>query len=76
MAQSSTTGTGVCVARSTSRSQAISGQGGAGGGYAGNLAPTAMINSNRPADQTVKNMPSVFSPGLAAAGLETEKETR
>ena len=71
-AQSSTaTGTGVGVARSTSRSQAISGQGGAGGGYAGNLAPTAMINSNTPADQTVKNVPSVFAPGLAAAGLET-----
>ena len=71
-AQSSTaTGTGVGVARSTSMSQAISGQGGTGVGYVGNLAPTAMINSNTPADQTVKNVPSVFAPGLAAAGLET-----
>ena len=26
---------------------------------------------NTPADQTVKNVPSVFAPGLAAAGLET-----
>src|SRR6516225_6404825 len=44
---------------------------GTGVGYVGNLAPTAMINSNTPADQTVKNVPSVFAPGLAAAGLET-----
>jgi hypothetical protein len=62
-AQSSTaTATGVGFARSTSGSQAISGQGG-----------SAMITSNStvPADQTVKNVPSVFAPGLAAAGLET-----
>jgi hypothetical protein len=73
---STTTGTGVGVAKSTSSSQAISGQGGGGGtgvgvGNVGTLAPSATINSNTPADQTVKNVPSVFSPGLAAAGLET-----
>ena len=28
-------------------------------------------NSTVPANQTIKNVPSVFSPGLAAAGLET-----
>lgn len=62
-AQSSTaTGTGVGVARSTSNSQAISGQGG---------AATIVSNSSAPADQTVRNVPSVFAPGLAAAGLET-----
>ena len=62
-AQSSTaTGTGVGVSRSTSTSQAISGQGG---------SATITSNSSVPADQTIKNVPSVFAPGLAAAGLET-----
>jgi hypothetical protein len=69
-AQSATaTGTGVGVARSTSTSQAISGQGGIGVG--GNPSATITSNSSVPADQTVKNVPSVFAPGLAAAGLET-----
>ena len=58
----SATATGVGVGRSTSTSQAISGQG-------GSVAFTT--NSSVPADQTVKNVPSVFAPGLAAAGLET-----
>ena len=62
-AQSSTaTGTSVGIAKSTSGSQAISGQGG---------SATITTNSSVPADQTVKNVPSVFAPGLAAAGLET-----
>jgi hypothetical protein len=62
-AQSSTaTGTGVGIARSTSGSQAISGQGG---------TATIISNSTVPAEQTVKNVPSAFAPGLAAAGLET-----
>jgi hypothetical protein len=64
-AQSSTTtatGTGVGVARATSGSQAISGQGG---------SATIIANSTVPADQTVKNVPSVIAPGLTAAGLET-----
>ncbi len=60
-AQSSTAkGTGVGV--STSTSQAISGQGG---------TVTITSNSTVPADQTVKNVPSVAAPGLAAAGVET-----
>ena len=64
-AQSSTaTGTGVGVARSTSSSQSISGQGGTG-------IASITSNSSVPADQTIKNVPSVFAPGLAAAGLET-----
>ena len=59
-AQSSTaTGTAVGVGRSTSTSQAVSGQ------------ATITGNSTVPADQTVKNVPSVVAPGLAAAGLET-----
>jgi hypothetical protein len=66
-AQSSTTsGTGVGVAASTSNSQAISGQGGTGVGVA-----AITTNSTVPADQTVRNVPSVVAPGLAAAGLET-----
>lgn len=62
-AQSTTAaGTGVGVAGSTSSSQSISGQGGTG---------IASITSSAPAEQTIRNVPSVFSPGLAAAGLET-----
>jgi hypothetical protein len=70
-ATASATGTGVGVARSTSSSQAISGQGGTGIGIGGNPSATINSNSSVPADQTVKNVPSVFAPGLAAAGLET-----
>src|SRR3984957_9111589 len=71
-AQSSTaTGTGVGVAKSTSTSQAIAGQGGTGIGVGGNPSATITTNSTVPADQTVKNVPSVIAPGLAAAGLET-----
>ena len=69
-AQSSTTmGTGVGTARSSS--QAISGQGGTGFGVGGNPSATITSNSTVPADQTVKNVPSIVAPGLAAAGLET-----
>jgi hypothetical protein len=64
-AQSSTAaGTGVGVAGSTSSSQSISGQGGTG------IASITSISSV-PATQTIRNVPSVFAPGLAAAGLET-----
>jgi hypothetical protein len=62
-AQSST---GMGVARSTSSSQAISGQGGTGVGVA-----AITTSSTVPADQTVKNVPGIVAPGLAAAGLET-----
>jgi hypothetical protein len=62
-AQSSTaTGSGVGISRSASNSMAISGQGG---------SATITTSSSVPADQTVRNVPSVFAPGLAAAGLET-----
>src|SRR3954469_10548259 len=61
---SAATGTGVCVAGSTSTSQAISGQGGVG-------IAAITSNSSVPDKQTIKNVPSVFAPGLSAAGLET-----
>jgi hypothetical protein len=63
---STTTGTGVGIGSSTSSSQAMSGQGGTGVGVA-----AITTNSTVPADQTVKNVPSVVAPGLTAAGLET-----
>src|ERR1700754_1896421 len=59
---SSSTGSGVGIARSAANSQAISGQGG---------SAKIISSSSVPADQTVRNVPSVFAPGLAAAGLET-----
>src|SRR3954452_2664483 len=62
-AQSST---GMGVATSTSSSQAISGQGGIGVGVA-----AITTNNTVPADQTVRNVPGIVAPGLAAAGLET-----
>jgi hypothetical protein len=66
-AQSSTaTSTGVGTSTSTSNSQATSGQGGTGVGVA-----AITTNSSVPADQTVRNVPSIVAPGLAAAGLET-----
>lgn len=69
----SSTATGVAGARSTSTSQAISGQGGTGVGVGvgGNPSATIITNSTVPADQTVRSVPSVVAPGLAAAGLET-----
>ena len=70
---STTTGTGVGNARSTSSSQAISGQGGTGVGVGvgGNPSATIISSSTVPAVQTVKTVPRVVAPGLAAAGLET-----
>jgi hypothetical protein len=61
---SAATGNGVGVAGSTSTSQAISGQGGVG-------IAAITSNSSVPDKQTIKNVPSVFAPGLSAAGLET-----
>jgi hypothetical protein len=78
MAQT-TTATGVGVSKSTSvsasRATAISGQGGAGGAAAvtlnSNVPAAQTINSVASGTQTIKNVPTVFAPGLAAAGLET-----
>ncbi|CCE05371.1 exported hypothetical protein [Bradyrhizobium sp. STM 3843] len=62
----SSTGTGLGLAKSASNAQAISGQGGTGVGVA-----AITTNSNVPAEQTIKSVPGIVAPGLAAAGLET-----
>jgi hypothetical protein len=76
LAQSSTA-TGVGTSKSSSAARATAIGGGQGIGTGGNAAVT--LNSNVPAaqtinntgTQTIKNVPTVFAPGLAAAGLET-----
>lgn len=84
-AQTSTatgTGVGISSSRSAAAAVAISGQGGQGGTANGNGgAASSVLTVNNPAnttsstnvsgDQTLRNVPTVFSPGLAAAGLET-----
>jgi len=72
-------GTGIGVSKSTSKSDAVAVGGGVGN--TGTSSPSASIvtgggpliqqNSTIPANQSVKTVPSVFAPGLAAAGLET-----
>ena len=80
-------GTGVGVSNSNSQSGAvaIAGQGGRSAaqanGNGGNAAltvnsnvpaaTTSNINQNLTGTSTVKNVPSAYAPGLAAAGLET-----
>lgn len=76
-------GTGVARSDSAAAAVAISGQGGAGGqgGGGGTASSNITFNSSTPAvqtvnsiasgTQTIKNVPTVFAPGLAAAGLET-----
>jgi hypothetical protein len=70
-ATATVTGTSIGVGRSTATSQAVSGQGGTGIGVGGNPSATITSNSSVPANQTVKSVPSIVAPGLAAAGLET-----
>src|SRR5215471_3813720 len=67
----SSTATSLGVGVGHSKAVAVSGQGGTGIGVGGNPSATITTNSSVPADQTVRNVPSVFAPGLAAAGLET-----
>jgi hypothetical protein len=53
---------------------AAGGRGGNGGNVVlgrGAVAPSATINSNVPAHQSITTVPSVFAPGLAAAGIES-----
>jgi hypothetical protein len=77
-------GTGIAKSTSVSSSKAvaISGQGGTGVGVGTGGNPAATVNiAGNPANtvatvnnegtSTVKNVPAVFAPGLAAAGLET-----
>jgi hypothetical protein len=72
--QATATGTGVGVAKSTSTAAAVavSGQGGQGvGSVQVTSNPSLAVTSTVPANQTIKNVPTEFAPGLAAAGLET-----
>jgi hypothetical protein len=86
LAQTATgVGVGVANANSASRSNAvaISGQGGRGGqggqaastltvnNAAAPAATTSTVNETLSGTQTLRNVPSVFAPGLTAAGLET-----
>lgn len=72
-------GTGVANSRSSSAAVAISGQGGNGGSSlsSSNLTLNSSVpavqtlNQNVSGTQTIKNVPTVFAPGLTAAGLET-----
>jgi hypothetical protein len=86
MAQTSTA-TGVGISRSSSTAGAVAIGGGnatggsATGGAGGTASSSLTVNSNVPSvqtinsvasgTQTIKNVPTVFAPGLAAAGLET-----
>jgi hypothetical protein len=75
------TATGVGLAKSASTATAgavaISGQGGGGGSSNSSLTVNSSVpavqtvNSVASGTQTLKNVPTVFAPGLAAAGLET-----
>jgi hypothetical protein len=74
------TGTGVGVANSKSQSGAVAigGGNGVGGNSASNLTvnnaavPAATTTTvNNTGTETVRTVPNAYSPGLAAAGLET-----
>jgi len=74
-------GTGIAASRSTSSSTAIGGGNATGGSATITSNPTAAIISTVPANTTqtittqghssVSTVPSVFAPGLAAAGIES-----
>jgi hypothetical protein len=72
------TGVGVGTARSTavstSRATAIGGGNATGGAATVTIAPNPAVTSttvNNTGTQTIRNVPTEFAPGLAAAGLET-----
>src|SRR5215831_9435016 len=72
----SATAIGIGTARSTSQSNAVavSGQGGAGGQSQATVNIAGQPSTTRQevsGTQTLKNVPTAFAPGLAAAGLET-----
>ncbi|HEY2242988.1 MAG TPA: hypothetical protein VGH47_02060, partial [Xanthobacteraceae bacterium] len=66
-------GTGTSTSTSTAKSQSVAIGGGnavsQGGKGVGVSAVT--LNSNVPSDQTLRNVPTAFAPGLTSAGLET-----
>lgn len=76
-AQSTAVGTGVGVARSNSQSGAVAigsnGQGGSSAATVNIAAQPAQTSTSVQESGTVtqRNVPAVFAPGLAAAGLET-----
>ncbi len=57
--------TNTNLTSSTSKSNAI-----AGSAATGNSANDLTINENTPSTQTIKNVPTVYAPGLTAAGTE------
>jgi hypothetical protein len=70
------TGVGIANSRSTSTAVAIGGGLGQGGAATSNVTlntPTApaVQTVNNTGTQTIRNVPTEFAPGLAAAGLET-----
>ena len=70
-----TTGTGTQTATApnsaTSQSQAAAGAASIAGSNASNAGNAQIINfPSTPAEQTIKNVPQVYAPGLAAAGSE------
>jgi hypothetical protein len=82
--QATAVGTGIAASRSDSKAVAVGVGGTAVGGGVGNTGtvnnnPVAAVISNTPAQQTittqgttsVRTVPSVFAPGLAAAGIES-----
>ena len=72
-------GVGTASSSSISRSGAVAIGGGnanAAGGRGGNAkavstGSTAILSQSTPANQSLTNVPTVFAPGLTAAGLET-----
>jgi hypothetical protein len=78
--QATAVGTGIGVAKSSSKSDAVAVGGGVGNTGVVNANPTSTVTvGGSPANSTittqgktsVSTVPSVFAPGLAAAGLET-----
>jgi len=68
-------GVGVGTANSASSSQsnavAIGGVSRGGNARAVSTGSTAILSQSTPANQSLTNVPTVFAPGLTAAGLET-----
>ena len=64
-------GVSSSTAKSASQSTALAIGGGNAGAKAVSTGSNAVVTSNIPANQSITNVPTVFAPGLAAAGIET-----
>ena len=64
-------GVSSSTAKSASQSTALAIGGGNAGAKAVSTGSNAIVTSNIPANQSITNVPTVFAPGLAAAGIET-----